>query len=160
MTHFLRRLADKLPAKYLRIGLNLWPPFVGASIKIVDISPDFRFIKSSLRLRFCNKNFVGTHFGGSLFAMTDAFPMMMLIYNLGHHYIVWDKAAKIEFKKPGRGTLTASFRLTEEDIQHIKQVADTQDKYIFDRTVDVINAEGEIVATIVKTLYVRKKRNS
>ena len=35
--------------------------------------------------------------------MTDAFYMLMLMANLGRDYIVWDKAASIRDRKPGKG---------------------------------------------------------
>lgn len=139
-----------------RLG-NLWFPFLFAGIRIDRVSADFREVDVSLTLRWFNKNYVGTHFGGSIYAMTDPFFMMMLIQNLGRDYIVWDKAAKIDFKKPGRGRLTAKFRFTEHEIAAIREEADSKEKYIFDRPVDVFDEEGHVVASVVKTLYVRKK---
>lgn len=108
-------------------------------------------------LRWFNKNYVGTHFGGSMYAMTDPFLMMMLINNLGSNYIVWDKGAKIDFKKPGRGTVRVRFELSEAEIEEIKAAADAQGKYVFDRVVHVLDEADEVVAEVVKTLYVRRK---
>jgi acyl-coenzyme A thioesterase PaaI-like protein len=156
-THFLRRIADKLPHNYLCIAINFWPPFIGTGIKVKTISDDFRLVETYVKLHWYNKNLVGTHFGGTIFAMTDAFYMMMLMENLGKNYIVWDKKASIEFKKPGRGTLFATFQFTEAEIEDIRKMADTQEKYIFDKTVDVHDAEGNVIATVVKTIYVKRK---
>jgi acyl-coenzyme A thioesterase PaaI-like protein len=153
----LRKNANKIPARYLRLLANLWSPFRGAGIKIVYASPDYREIKVRMELHWYNTNYVGTHFGGSLYAMTDPFYMMMLINNLGRNYIVWDKAAKIEFKKPGRGTVHSHFVLSEEEIREIKAKADELDKYVFDKPVDVVNDAGEVIAAVVKTLYVRRR---
>ena len=136
---------------------NLWFPFRGAGIKIVHASSDYRRVEVEMRLTWFNRNYVGTHFGGSLYALTDPFYMMMLINNLGSDYIVWDKAAKIDFIKPGRGTVRAVFTLTKDDIEHIKSTADKQGKYIFDKNVEVLDEAGEVVALVVKTLYVRNK---
>jgi hypothetical protein len=90
--------------------------------------------------------------------MTDPFYMLMLIKNLGDNYIVWDKAAYIDFKKPGRNTLHASFVFSAEELEDIRKKADENEKYVFDKHVDVFDEQGDVVASIVKTLYVRRKR--
>jgi acyl-coenzyme A thioesterase PaaI-like protein len=158
LAQLLRKNADRLPTKYMRLIANLWAPFRGAGIKIVYVSPDYREIKVRMKLRWYNSNYVGTHFGGSLYAMTDPFYMMMLINNLGRKYIVWDKAANIEFKKPGRGTVHAHFEFSDEEIGEVKNKADEMGKYVFEKPVDVVNDEGEVIASVVKTLYVRRRQ--
>lgn len=157
LAQFLRRKAMEYPIWILRRLANLWSPFRGAGIKIRHVAPDYRLIDVEMRLCWFNKNYVGTHFGGSLYAMTDPFLMMMLINNLGPNYIVWDKAAKIDFKKPGRGTVRVRFQLGADEIQHIKSTSDAQGKYVFDRVVNVLDDSGEVVAEVVKTLYVRRR---
>ena len=155
--NLLRHFGKRLPINVLRIITNCWPPFCCTGIRIKIISPDYRYVEIAMKLKWYNKNYVGTDFGGAIYSMTDPFYMLMLINNLGKDYIVWDKAATINFKKPGRGTLTAIFKFSEEEIQEIREKTDQQIKYIFDRPVDVIDEEGDIVASIVKTLYVRRK---
>ena len=157
LAQLLRKKAHSVPAGVLRWFANLWSPFFGAGIKITHISPDYRLIRVEMKLRWYNKNYVGTHFGGSMYAMTDPFYMMMLINNLGRDYIVWDKGAQIEFLKPGRGTLSVDFNLDEDQIQEIKQKADADGKYVFELPVEVQNDAGEVVARVSKTLYVRNK---
>lgn len=147
----------RLPRSWLRVGINVWTPFLGAGIKVTHISSDYRHIEVRLKMRWYNRNYVGTHFGGSIYSMTDPFYMLMLIKNLGSDYIIWDKASFIEFKKPGRGTLHAIFTFPQEELNVIKLQADSEGKYIFDKPIDVLNQQGEVVASIVKTLYVRKK---
>ena len=148
----------KLNPTLLKFGMNCWPPFIGAGIKVLDIGQDYRSAKVRLRMGLLNRNIVGVHFGGSLFAMTDPFFMMMVQANLGKSYVVWDQAAKIEFLKPGRGTVKASFQLNEEDLQAIIVAAQEGAKVLKDFVVDVIDQEGDVVARITKTLYVRKKK--
>jgi acyl-coenzyme A thioesterase PaaI-like protein len=157
LAQWLRRNANRLPAKYLRRIGNLWSPFRGAGIKIVYASEDYREIKVQMKLHWYNKNYVGTHFGGSLYAMTDPFYMMMLINNLGRRYIVWDKGAKIDFVKPGRGTVHAHFVFSQDEIRQVKAKADELGKFVFDKPVDVVDDAGEVVANIMKTLYVRSR---
>jgi acyl-coenzyme A thioesterase PaaI-like protein len=155
--HFLQRTRDILPFGLLKAVINLWPPLLGAGISIKDIAPDYSFIDVTLKLRWYNKNYVGTHFGGSIFAMTDPFYMLMLIKNLGENYVVWDKAARIDFKKPGRGTLHAHFMMAPDIIQKVKENTSANQKYIFDLPIDVMNEQNEVVASVIRTLYVRTK---
>ncbi|MBL1260155.1 MAG: DUF4442 domain-containing protein [Thiotrichaceae bacterium] len=157
LAQFLRKNARAMPVKLLMFIGNLWAPFRGAGIKIVKVSDDYRLMEVEMKLKWSNKNYVGTHFGGSMYAMTDPFYMMMLINILGPQYVVWDKAAKIEFKKPGKGTIRVRFELGEEEILAIKEKADDLGKYVFDKSVDIKNESDEVIATVVKTLYVRRR---
>jgi len=159
LAQLLRKKAQTMPVKMLMFIGNLWGPFRGAGIKIVKVSDDYRLMEVEMKLKWSNKNYVGTHFGGSMYAMTDPFYMMMLINNLGPKYIVWDKGAKIEFKKPGKGTIRVRFEFSEQEINDIKAKADELGKYIFDKPVDILNEANEVVATVIKTLYVRRKEN-
>lgn len=137
--------------------LNFWPPFMGAGIKVKNISKDFTSIDVQLKQKFWNKNYVGTHFGGSMFAMTDPFYMLLVMENLGKDYIVWDEAATIRFKKPGKGTLTAHFNVTKERIAEIKHAADTNYKTKPVFKVEIKDEQGDVVAEVDKTIYVRRK---
>lgn len=144
-------------ANILRRAMNLWPPFLGAGITVESIAKDFRHARVRLKLSLFNRNIVGVHFGGSLFAMTDPFFMMMVSQNLGKGYIVWDQAAKIEFLKPGRGKVHADFTITQEQLDEIVQAAETGNKVLRDFVVYIKDHEGDVVARITKTLYIRKK---
>ena len=144
------------PAWFKRLA-NFWLPFLGAGIRVSKISADFTEIDVELRMGRFNKNYVGTHFGGSIYAMTDPFYMMILIKNLGDDYVVWDKAAEIQFKKPGKGKLTAHFNITKERIAEIKAEADREYKTEPKFKVEIKNEQGEVVAEVNKTLYVRRK---
>jgi hypothetical protein len=137
--------------------INLWPPFLGAGIRIRRLSPDWTEIDVEMKLRWWNRNYVGTHYGGSLYSMADPFFMVMLIENLGRDYIVWDKSATIRFKKPGRGTVSASFRLAEEQIREIKQGLNSQQKIERLFTVEVKDESGSVIAQIEKLLHIRRK---
>lgn len=143
-------------SKLLKI-INFWPPYLGAGVRVRNISSDVRVIDVEMRLRFWNRNYVGTHFGGSLYAMVDPFLMLMLIENLGREFIVWDKAASIRFKKPGKGTVRARFELSEEQIESIRKQANDSPKVEPVFTVNIMDEENETVAEVVKTLHVRRK---
>lgn len=144
-------------ARYL---INCWPPYLFSGIRAVHISADFRSADVELRRHWYNRNYVGTHFGGSLFAMTDAWYMIMLIQNLGRDYYVWDKNASIEFISPGKGTVRAQFRLDEAILQRIRDNTENGEKYLPEFHVDVVNTENELVAKVIRTLYIRKKKTS
>lgn len=157
LLNYLRRLPNRLSPNALRRLVNIWPPFLGAGIHVDAIAPDYRHINVSMKLRWYNKNYVGTHFGGSMLSMTDPFYMLMLIKNLGEAYVVWDKASSINFKKVGRGILRAQFKLSGEQIQAIRDEADKLPKYIFDLPIDLKDEAGDVVASVIKTLYVKRK---
>ena len=116
--------------KIFKVGMSLWPPFLGAGIRVKHIAADYKEVVVSMKLRWYNRNYVGTHFGGSLAAMTDPFYMLMLIHILGSEYIVWDKTSTIDFIAPGRGTVTARFSLKDEQITEIKENTATGDAYL------------------------------
>ena len=146
--------------RHMRHVMNLWPPFLGAGIRVTRLQPDWRAIDVEMKLRFWNANFVGTHYGGSLYSMADPFYMLMLIENLGRDYIVWDKSASIRFRKPGKGKMLASFRLTEEQVESIRQQLQTQEKVEPTFMVQVKDENGEVVAEVQKLLHVRKKASN
>jgi len=143
--------------RHMRMFLNIWPPFLGAGIRVRRLVSDWTEIDVEMKLRWWNRNYVGTHYGGSLYSMADPFFMLMLIENLGKDYIVWDKSASIRFKKPGRGTVSASFRLSPEQVQEIKQALNTQEKIERAFKVEVKDESGSVIAVIEKLLHVRRK---
>jgi len=147
----------KNPA-HLRRWINFWPPFLGAGIRIRYISPDTKAVDVEMKLRFWNANYVGTHFGGSLFAMADPFYMLMLMANLGRDYIVWDKAASIRYRKPGKGMVRAEFRLSDAQLDDIREKLKTLPKYEPTFQVEVKDESGEVVAVVEKLLHVRRKQ--
>ena len=136
--------------------LNLYPPYFGAGIR-VRTSPDRRTFEVRMGLRFWNRNYVGTHFGGSLYAMCDPFFMLILIEHLGREYVVWDKAATIRFRRPGKGPVRATFHVPEERVAEIRAAADRDGKVEPTFRVDVIDEQGQVIAEVEKLLYVRRK---
>lgn len=144
----------------LKLLLNIWPPFRFSGIKVSNLSADFRSAQVRLKLNVFNRNAVGVHFGGSLFAMTDPFYMLMLLACLGDEYIVWDKSADIDFIKPGRGIVTADFLITDALIADILAHTAHGEKYLPELPVYVKNAQGEVVAKLNRKLYIRKKKSA
>lgn len=138
--------------------MNAYPPYWGTGISIDEVSPDWRRMVVRMRRRFYNGNAFGTHFGGSLYSMCDPHYALLLLPNLGRDYVVWDKAASIEFVKPGRGTVTAVFEWNDDEIADIRAKTADGEKYEPVKTVLVKDEAGEIVAKVRKTIYVRRKR--
>lgn len=134
--------------------LSLWPPYLGAGIR-VRASPDLRTFEVRMKLRPWNRNFVNTHYGGSLYSMCDPFFMLILIDALGRGYVVWDKAATIRFRRPGKGTVRATFHIPEERVQEIRAATDRGEKVEPVFTVEILDEQGEVVAEVEKLLYVR-----
>ncbi len=153
-------MAREITARRLRRMMNLWPPFLFSGIRVRTIADDWRHVEVELRAHWWNRNYVGVHFGGSLFAMTDPFWMLLLLHVLGRDYIVWDKAGEIEFLKPGRGTLRASFRLDDATLDEIRAATADNDKHLRWFETNVIDAEGAVVARVRKRLHVRRKRET
>lgn len=149
----------RLLKRNMRRLLNLWPPLLGAGIRVTRLQSDWKEIDVEMNLHFWNANFVGTHYGGSLYSMTDPFYMLMLIQNLGRDYIVWDKSANIRFRKPGKGRVVARFRLSEEQIEGIRRDLQTQPKIEPTFLVEVTDESGAVIAEVQKVLHVRKKNS-
>ena len=137
--------------------MNLWPPFWGAGIKVESISSNYHHVVVSMSLRWYNRNYVGTHFGGSLYAMTDPFYMLMIMQNLGSNYHVWDIASDIKFVRPGKGKVFANFSIDDALIEQIKEDANQGEKVISKLPVSVLDKNGELVAKVNKEVYIRLK---
>ena len=155
---FLSRI--EFGAAGIRRLLNFYPPFRGAGIRVRDISPDFRTATVELRTKLFNRNYVGTHFGGSLFAMTDPFFMIMMMKSLGPEYLVWDKAGTVRFLKPARGTVTAHFTLPEASVAEARARTAGGEKHEPQFRVEIVDEQGVVVADVEKTLYIRRKTKS
>jgi acyl-coenzyme A thioesterase PaaI-like protein len=137
--------------------ISFWPPFLASGISVKSVNDDFTEVTVKMVQRFYNTNYVGTHFGGSLYSMCDPFYMFILLHHLHIDHIVWDKAAKVDFIKPGKGTVTAKFSISFADIEKIKSDAKNSYSVKPEFTTTVIDSSGEVVAKVVKTLYVRRK---
>ena len=144
--------------RFIKFLSRFYAPFLGTGVRVTKLSPDYKECEICLKLSWYNRNYVGTQFGGSMFVMTDPFYTLMLINILGSDYMVWDKAACIEFVKPGKTELSAEFKLTDEFVNEIiKKTSDGSPLNLkFD--VDIVDKQGEVVAKVDKTVYVRKKK--
>lgn len=136
---------------------SLYPTYLASGIRITKVSKDYKYIRVEMNLNFYNRNYVGTHFGGSLFAMTDPFYMLMFLKILGKDYMVWDKKACIEFVKATTENVYAEFSITDEIIENIKE--ELSQKKSIEKIFPVeikTNSNQELIAKVEKTLYFRK----
>lgn len=145
-------------AGFLRRGLNVYPPYLGAGVRVTELSDDYRHARVELALRPWNRNYVGTQFGGSMTSMVDPFWMLLVMENLGRDYVVWDKAAQIEFVRPGRTRLRADFDVTDELLDDLRARAADGSKVLHWCETEIKDTDGEVVARVRKQLYVRLKR--
>lgn len=143
-----------------QVLINLYPPYLGAGVRVTHVANDFHVIEVQMRLHRWNQNYVGTHFGGSLFAMADPFYMLMLIELLGPGYTVWDKAATIKFRRPGRSTVRARFEILPERVEEIRRAVDEQGKLETAFAASITGQQGEVVAEVEKLISVRRRTAS
>lgn len=143
--------------RWLKLLANVYGPFLLAGIRITEITKDLGLIEVEMSLRPWNRNYVGTHFGGSLFAMADPWFMIMLAERLGPAFRVWDKAGSIQFRRPGRGTVRARFEISADRVEEIRQAASLAGKVEPVFAVVIVDERGKVVAQVEKRLSVRRR---
>ncbi len=146
-----------IKARWLRHVLNWWPPYLCSGIKVLTLADDWTHAKTRLRLRWYNRNYVNTHYGGSLFSMADPFCMLLLLHRMGRDYAVWDKKAEIKFIKAVRQEVFAEFRVTNEQIAEFKSRLESAEKIEPQFEIDIMDGEGALVAKVWKTVHISRK---
>lgn len=150
-------MPESFSTKLLRWKFNLFPAYRGTGARVTYISADAREIHVKLPLSWRTRNYVGTIFGGSIYAAVDPIYMIMLIRALGPGYVVWDKSARVAFKRPGKTTLYARFRLDDEELRAIRSELETARSIDRVYTVELRDGAGKLHASVEKTIYIRKK---
>ena len=148
-------MAETWRSRSYRWFFNWFPAYRGTGARVTYIAGDWSEIRIALPLSWRTRNYVGTIFGGSMYGAVDPIYMIMLMRLLGRGFTVWDKAAEIRFRKPGRGTLYATFKVGEEELTEIRAATESGP---IDRifTVDLVDAEGVVHASVTKTIYIRR----
>lgn len=150
----------KITPRRLARGMSMWPPFLGAGIRVREITEDWTRATVQLRVGRFTQNYVGTAFGGSLSAMTDPFFMLLALHQLGRGYVVWDTKGEIEYLAPGRGTLTAVAEMPADAVAEMRAAAEGGAKVLRWFEVDVTDTSGTVVARVRRQIYVREKRRT
>jgi hypothetical protein len=140
-----------------RIFFNFFPAYRGTGARMTYVSADWREVRIRLPLSWRTRNYVGTIYGGSLNGAVDPFYMIMLIKNLGPGYVVWDKAATIRFRKPGKSTLTATFVIDDAELAAIHEALATAPSVDRVYKVALVDAEGVVHAEVEKVVYIRRR---
>lgn len=143
--------------KHIMRRISLYPPYLGAGIKLKSFNNDFTCFEVELKMKWFNRNLFGTHFGGSIYAMSDPFFVFIVLNYLGSEYVVWDKSAKINFIKPGKGTVKGIFKIEKSKLQEIKEDIEIKGKNTYIFIAEIKNSEDEVIAEIEKEIYVRMK---
>jgi acyl-coenzyme A thioesterase PaaI-like protein len=153
-------MSESWRSRLTRWRFNWFPAYRGTGARLTYIAADWSEVRVRLPLNWRTRNYVGTIFGGSMYGAIDPVYMIMLIKLLGPGYTVWDKAATIRFRRPGREPLYATFRITGDDLAGINAALERTGKVEQDFTVDLVSAGGEVHATCLKTLSIRRRDGS
>lgn len=146
-----------MKAGLFKTMVNLWPPLFFSGIKITYLAADFRETHVTLKLRWYNRNYVGTQYGGSLMSMTDPWYMLMILKNLGGDYFVWDKHAEIDYIAPGKSHVHAQFKITDKTLDDIRAKTANGEKYLPEFVVDIKDDEGRLIARVKRRVYIKLK---
>ena len=150
-------MPESFASKLDRWKFNLFPAYRGSGARVLYISDDYHEMRVKIPLNWRTRNYVGTIFGGSMYAGIDPIYMLMLIKILGRDYIVWDKSASIRFRRPGKETLFAEFIVTPGDIEEIKTELKTKKSIDKVYELELKNEAGKVHAEIEKTIYIAGK---
>jgi len=137
---------------------NLFPCYRRTGVKVTYVSPNFQEVRIKLPLSWKTRGYNGTTFGGSMYACVDPVYMTMIAWNLGKDYVAWDKAATIEFRKPGRDTLFSTFRLPEGELDEIRAELESTEKVERNYDVELKDGDGVVHASFRKTIQIRKRK--
>jgi acyl-coenzyme A thioesterase PaaI-like protein len=158
-----QQLEKGVPRAALLKAMSYYPPYLGAGVRVVEVLGDADGVVVELGFRPWRRNAVGTQFGGSLYSMCDPWFMLLLQWKLGPDYVVWDKAAAIDFLKPGRGPVRARFEVPATRAAQLRAEAAAQGKLEtwFEAEVTAAATPGEapvVIARVRKLLHVHKRR--
>jgi len=146
---------DRLRTRLWKLLFRVHPAYRGTGGRVTHIAPDWSEVRVEVPHNWRTKNYMGTIFGGSMYGAVDPIYAIMLIKRLGDDFVVWDKAASIEFKKPGKETLTATFELSDDEVSAVKAALDGEtDSIDREYTVDLVDDAGTTHATVEKTIHV------
>ncbi len=155
----IANIAKKLftNAQIYKYGFNWSPMYKRTTGKIIKVSTNLHYVKIKIPLSWKNRNYVGSLFGGSMLSATDPIYMIQLINILGNNYVVWDKSATINYRRPGRETLFCEFIFSSEDILKIKKDVTNKSEIDIIKTTNIVTKAGVVIAELSKTIYIADK---
>ncbi len=153
-------MPESLRGRLRRVAFNFFPAYRGTGGRITYLADDWKEVRVRLPLSLRTRNYVGTIFGGSMYGAVDPIYMVMLINLLGPGYVVWDKAASIRFRRPGRTTLHARFVVTDEEVDAIRAALETERAVERTWRVELTDRAGTVHAEVEKVIHIRKKEKA
>ncbi len=151
-------MSESVRTKLLRFTFNFFPCYRRSGARLTYVARDFTEVRVKLPLNWKTRGYWGTTFGGSMYASIDPELLVMLARRLGPDYVVWDKAATIEFKKPGRSTLYARFRIEDAEIDELRRLLAREPKLERTYPIELVDSTGAVHAVFTKTLHLRNRR--
>jgi acyl-coenzyme A thioesterase PaaI-like protein len=151
-------MPESMRTRLMRWGFNFFPAYRGTGARVLYIADDWREVRIKVPLSWRTRNYVGSIFGGSMYGAIDPIYMLILIKILGPDYVVWDKTASIRFRRPGRGTLFASFRVSDDDVTEIRNGVAAAGKYEKEYVVELRDSAGEVHAICQKVIHISRRR--
>jgi hypothetical protein len=155
VTQFLQRFFKT--ATIYKYGFNWSPMYRRTTARLIEVSDDLHKVVISLNLNWKNRNYSGSIFGGSMLAATDPIYMIQLIQILGDDYVVWDKAVEARYRKPAKSRIYGEFIFSPEEIETIKEDVALKKEIDFTKTMHLVDAKQNKIATFNKTLYIAEK---
>ena len=144
------------PKFVIKFVLNIFPPLLFNRIVLKEISDDFLEMKVVLKRTLFNVNFHKTIFGGSIFSACDPyFPIMYYHIFKEKKLIVWVKNAEIQYLSPATTTLNLNFKISNDQIEKIKNGLKRDGKYEIQNEVFAIDKKDNICAQAKINVYLR-----
>ena len=154
-----RPLRESVKSRLIRFFCNLFPCYRRTGVQITFVAPDVSEIRIRLPLNWKTRGYNGTIFGGSMYGAIDPVYMTMISWRLGRDYLAWDKGATIDFRKPGRRTLYATFRVSPAELEAIKSDLERVEKTERVFEVVLVDDQSTVHAAFTKTVQIRKRNH-
>ncbi len=153
------RIFRGMSPKAFRRAMRFFPAIRNTGVIVDHISDDWYHWELRLPMSMKTRNYVGTHFGGTLYSSMDPHIMLAWMHILGPDFIVWDKAGSVRFRKPGKGTLRSAFTLSAEDEAEVRALARGAK---LDKTYKLAwtDAQGDVVAEVEKVVHFQARPNA
>jgi acyl-coenzyme A thioesterase PaaI-like protein len=155
LTKFAKKFFSE--ATVFKVGFNISPMYRRSTGRVIEVSDDLLKVRIKIPLSYKNSNYVGTIFGGSLFSATDPIYMVQLINILGNDYVVWDKSAEINYRRPAKKVAFATFEFTNREIENIKERVIKEKEFDLIKEINITGPNDEVLCELKKVLYVADK---
>jgi acyl-coenzyme A thioesterase PaaI-like protein len=153
-------MSESLRTRLLRLAFNFYPCYRRTGARLTYVADDYSEVRVKLPLNWRTRGYWGTTFGGSMYGAIDPVLLVMLARRLGPGYMVWDKAATIDFRKPGRSTLYARFRIEDGELAELRRLLERDGRIERSWQIELTDAEGTVHAAFTKTLHLRRRETA